>query len=118
MQTFIQIAGIGKIEKLSKEDPLLDIATATFDLPADSAVFDGHFPGQPVVPGIVLLDWVSSVLGNSIETFSDVRFMVPVTPGEARTIEVTRGEAEDRKFTFLIRVDGEFAARGRGTWAE
>ena len=116
MATLIQLAGIGEVEKIKKHEPPLDVKMAVFNIPADAPFFDGHFPGQPVVPGIILLDWVASVLGKPIDTLDDVRFIIPVIPGDHRAVEISYGE--DRKFAFLIRSDDEFAARGRGRWLE
>jgi 3-hydroxyacyl-[acyl-carrier-protein] dehydratase len=31
---------------------------ATFAVPADHPALAGHFPGRPLVPGVMLLDWV------------------------------------------------------------
>src|SRR5690606_37926347 len=32
-------------------------ALLTFDLDPALAVFDGHFPGYPILPGVAQLDW-------------------------------------------------------------
>jgi hypothetical protein len=32
-------------------------AVAALDISADLRVFDGHFPGTPVLPGVAQLDW-------------------------------------------------------------
>jgi 3-hydroxyacyl-[acyl-carrier-protein] dehydratase len=31
---------------------------ATLRVPAGHAIFSGHFPGLPLVPGVMLLEWV------------------------------------------------------------
>jgi|SRR5450432_2121192 len=35
-------------------------------LDADHAVFKGHFPGQPVLPGVCMLDIIAEITGNSL----------------------------------------------------
>ncbi len=39
---------------LRREDVLAELA---LDIEADLAVFDGHFPHTPVLPGVAMLDW-------------------------------------------------------------
>jgi 3-hydroxyacyl-[acyl-carrier-protein] dehydratase len=34
-----------------------DIPVATLIVPRDHAIFTGHFPGMPLVPGVMLLEW-------------------------------------------------------------
>jgi 3-hydroxymyristoyl/3-hydroxydecanoyl-(acyl carrier protein) dehydratase len=44
----------------------------------------GHFPGQPVVPGVVLLDRVAAALerlgAGHVSGFSQVKFVRPLLP--------------------------------------
>ena len=48
------------IQSLSETD---NIIQATINLKSDHAIFNGHFPGQPVLPGVCMMEMVSEVLG-------------------------------------------------------
>jgi len=61
-----------------------------FVVPAEHPSLPGHFPGRPIVPGVVLLDHVLALIlgpGQRARTLSGVKFTAAVRPGE--TIEVT-----------------------------
>ncbi len=51
-------------------------------------VFAGHFPGRPIVPGVLLLDAVLHAIARAqgIEparcTIGSIKFLSPVQPGE------------------------------------
>jgi len=57
-------------------------------IPAGHPAFAGHFPGKPIVPGVVLLDIALHALQTGLEqTFSSyqiatAKFLSPVRPGE------------------------------------
>lgn len=67
--------------------------------PADLRWFEGHFPGQPILPGIVQLKWAIEAAAQLADAPSELRmieqlkFKQPVRPGT--TLELT-----------LERVDG------------
>lgn len=65
----------------------------SFIVPPDHPSLAGHFPNEPIVPGVVLLDHVCALLlddgGNAISL--NVKFIRPVLPGE--TIAVTTQSA-------------------------
>lgn len=48
------------IQSLSESDNQIE---ATIILVADHAIFNGHFPGQPVLPGVCMMEMVSEVMG-------------------------------------------------------
>ena len=73
----------------------------------------GHFPGDPVVPGVVLLERVAAALrawrGERVEKL-DAKFVQPLLPGEDAMIEL-RADAGRIRFA-VRRVDGVPLARG------
>ena len=67
--------------------------------PADEPAANGHFPGNPIIPGAVLLREVVRVLSGDAGTMCceilSARFLHPVRPGDRLTIvweERTAGE--------------------------
>jgi len=63
---------------------------AKFDIAADHPAFAGHFPGQPLLPGVVLLSLVMQALQRqpalqarlgSTPRIDQVKFLAPVGPG-------------------------------------
>jgi len=57
-----------------------------FSIAASHAALPGHFPGRPVVPGVVLLDRVAGALerwrGAPIAGLPQVKFLRPLLPDE------------------------------------
>jgi 3-hydroxymyristoyl/3-hydroxydecanoyl-(acyl carrier protein) dehydratase len=82
---------------------------ASFVVPADHPSLPGHFPGTPVVPGVVVLDHVLKASESwqkreiRARALEQVKFHSPLLPGEpadvslelngtALNFRVTRGE--------------------------
>jgi 3-hydroxymyristoyl/3-hydroxydecanoyl-(acyl carrier protein) dehydratase len=59
---------------------------STFMVPADHPALAGHFPGRPVVPGVVLLEATLAAVGGSgawtLQSIPTAKFLQPVLPGE------------------------------------
>jgi 3-hydroxyacyl-[acyl-carrier-protein] dehydratase len=49
------------IQSMSESD---DQILATVRLMADHAIFGGHFPGQPVLPGVCMMEMVAEIVGE------------------------------------------------------
>lgn len=92
------------------------ILVGQFEIAPDHPCLPGHFPGRPVVPGVVLLDEALALLlaaapGLRVAGLPNVRFLRPVLPGES--VEVLReGPACPGRVSFVCRVTGQNAVRG------
>lgn len=68
-------------------------STTTFTIDARHPALAGHFPGSPVLPGVVLLDEMVRVVeqsrggGAAHWTVGAAKFLKPVQPGETLTLE-------------------------------
>lgn len=92
--------------------------TIELRIAADHPAFDGHFPGAPVLPGVVLLSLVidevlarpalAGLLGTTPQ-IDQVKWLSPVGPGQALQLQLTpRGAGID----FLVRSERD-VAKGR-----
>jgi 3-hydroxymyristoyl/3-hydroxydecanoyl-(acyl carrier protein) dehydratase len=85
---------------------------ALADVPVDSPWFSGHFPGEPILPGIALVYMAEQAIiqyglakGEQVQlhTLKRVRFTQPVRPGETLSLNITGEEAgEEILFSFKI----------------
>ncbi|TAM07805.1 MAG: beta-hydroxyacyl-ACP dehydratase [Paraburkholderia sp.] len=63
-------------------------APLTFTIPAGHPALPGHFPGQPIVPGVVLLDHALMAIGAALNRSFDrcrinsAKFLSPAAPDE------------------------------------
>lgn len=89
-----------------------------FRIPATHPSLAGHFPGNPVVPGVVVLDEVAAALrhrhGRRIAGFSQVKFVAPLLPEQ---IAVLRLELAGERLRFRVLRDGVLIASGEAITA-
>lgn len=90
-------------------------AGGEFVVPAAHPALAGHFPGRPLVPGVVLLDHASRLIlsrlpGRRLVGFIRVKFARPVLPGER--VEVAWGETGEGKVAFALSVDRRRVVEG------
>jgi 3-hydroxymyristoyl/3-hydroxydecanoyl-(acyl carrier protein) dehydratase len=62
--------------------------TTRFEVPAEHPALPGHFPGRPILPGVVLLDAVLQAAGLGQATLLRAKFTAPVLPGDAVEINL------------------------------
>lgn len=69
--------------------------TTHWTVPMDHPAFTGHFPGMPIMPGVVLLDIALNAMVDTSDAvlnaceISSVKFLSPANPGEVLTIQHT-----------------------------
>ena len=98
-----------------------------FTIAPDHPGLPGHFPGRPVVPGVVVLDRVVAELERLHGPLPplrlpQVKFLQPLLPGEAARIElepVAPGPDARWRFRVLRReatiASGDIVAGGAGS---
>lgn len=75
----------------------------------DLAWFAGHFPGRPLLPGVVQLDWAvryAQRLGFSGERFSGwtgIKFPTPLVPNEVVVLRLSAAAADTLAFVLESR---------------
>jgi 3-hydroxyacyl-[acyl-carrier-protein] dehydratase len=86
-------------------------------IPADHPAYAGHFPGRPILPGVVLLDAALRILATrqnmkvATGQLKSAKFLSPVQPGEALTLHYAGSPAGG--FRFEIRcIDIRGGERG------
>ena len=86
----------------------------TLVIPATHAALPGHFPQQPVVPGVVLLDRVIAATEREwnvrAHAVPEAKFLRPLLPGQRVDVRLT---AQARIIRFRIQCAGEAIAVGR-----
>ena len=95
-----------------------------FRVPADHPCLPGHFPGQPVVPGVLLLDAVQRAIeclleeqGTAFATLRlpQVKFLQPLLPEQEAVIELD--EAAPGRWRFRVLREDTLIASGEAAIA-
>lgn len=113
---------VDRIAECDDQDHIVGIKNVTMNEP----FFQGHFPGNPVMPGVLQLEAMAQVAGVLLIKSSGVaggvtpyfmsidgaRFRRVVKPGDQLRIEikVTQRRSRSVKFTGNITVDGQAAS--------
>jgi 3-hydroxymyristoyl/3-hydroxydecanoyl-(acyl carrier protein) dehydratase len=85
--------------------------TKALHIPADHPSAAGHFPGNPIIPGALLLDAALEAMGmTGGAVIRGAKFLRPVRPGTA--LELRWQAAGERAWRFECLAAGELAASG------
>lgn len=102
-------------------------ARTVFD--ADDPIFAGHFPGNPIVPGVILTEALAQTAGIAaasgypenarpiflLSAIRTMKFFRPVAPAVPIDLRAEKIAATEELFQFKVeaRVEGEVAAEGQ-----
>ena len=101
--------------KANSADMTFEVSRA---IHADHPTLPGHFPGAPLVPGVVILD---EVLAALVQRRSDcqltgirfVKFLVPLKPEQTFTIRFSAKHDDAAEVDFSCQVGHRIIAEGR-----
>ena len=76
------------VDRIDSVDEDASTINAQSTIPAESPVFEGHFPGFPLVPGVLLIETMAQTSGfllMALNRFTLMPFLVGVKEGKLRT---------------------------------
>jgi 3-hydroxyacyl-[acyl-carrier-protein] dehydratase len=119
---------VDRVEELVAGERIAAIKAVTFNEP----FFQGHFPGRPIMPGVLIVEALAQAAGVlAIETLGlkdsgklvyfmaieEAKFRKPVEPGCLLRLEASflQRRATVCKFEGRATIDGQLAAEARFT---
>ena len=100
-----------------------DAATLHIMVPADLDYFRGHFPGQPILPGVVQVDWAIRFAREHLLVPADgfvalrmLKFSAPVRPGDRLLLHIS-WQADSGRLHFTYSAGDRKYASGQAVFA-
>ncbi len=127
MKSIVESLAPCNIEIQSEQDQQGNIkATSLFRFPESFAAFKGHFPGIPILPGIIQLASVRYVAEHAVQKqllpihFSKTKFRSMVKPDQELFISLNLRKKDDKyqgKFQ-ILEANNEIVAKGNCVFSE
>ncbi|OUS17920.1 3-hydroxyacyl-[acyl-carrier-protein] dehydratase FabZ [Rhodospirillales bacterium 47_12_T64] len=117
---------IDRVDNIIKDQGAIGLKNVTINEP----FFEGHFPRQPVMPGVLIIEAMAQTAAVLVVetldgeaagklvyfmTVDEARFRKPVTPGDQLRIHVTKTRRRGAvwKFEGRAMVDGKLVAQAK-----
>ncbi|MBW2594044.1 MAG: hypothetical protein JRE58_13780 [Deltaproteobacteria bacterium] len=100
------------------EKSMAGAITADVWISTDSSWFEGHFPEDPVLPGIAQLSLILTVVEKALNlkiriySFNRVRFKQIIRPGDVLEIIAAPGKRNHGQYSFQVQCRGETVLTG------
>ena len=97
------------------------IVTREFVMLDSHPVLLGHFPDDPIVPGVILMAWCEQLAADFAQIpviahkWPRVKFIHPLKPGQ--TCRITMGSDSVTQASFRVQADSKLVASGPFEWA-
>ena len=120
---------VDRIENVILTDELVEV-TGIKNVTINEPFFQGHFPDEPVMPGVLVIESMGQVAAVLLKLYADlkenersvvyvtsidkVKFRRPVKPGDQLKTVATllKRRGNSFKFKFRATIDGDLAAEG------
>jgi len=120
---------VDRIEDMVLTDDLIEV-TGIKNVSINEPFFQGHFPDEPVMPGVLVIEAMGQVAAVLLKVCTEVKegerrlvyvtsidkvkFRRPVKPGDQlRTVAtLLKRRGNNFKFKFRATIDGDLAAEG------
>ena len=97
--------------------------SATITFQKDHPIFNGHFPGHPVVPGVCMIQIIRELLEDTLQlklaihSGDNIKFLSVINPIETPSVQasiqtVVNGDQIDVQAAFFVRQTSYFKFKG------
>nr|WP_320191338.1 hydroxymyristoyl-ACP dehydratase [uncultured Desulfobacter sp.] len=105
-----------EISELRRSEASVITAQAIFG--SESPWFDGHFPDNPIVPGIAQMSMIFELMqrtmgsGMKLEGFKRVRFKQLIRPDTPIAVLIKPGKKSPNRFEYQLTADQKIVCTG------
>ena len=103
------------VDRITLLDPDAHKVCADCQVPEESPVFEGHFPGHPILPGVLMIETMAQTGGwlvMALQRFASMPFLLQVEKAKLRAF-VTPGQTLQAEVELVHEGSGYAVVNGR-----